>query len=203
MNRKVIIIDETKCDGCGLCVNACYDGSIKIIDGKAKLVSREYCCGMEACLPHCPADAITFEERPITDDIIGVIDDPLTKQYLAHDYQWPVKMALVPTVAGYFKDAHLIIASDCTAFIYNDFNGSLPKKRATLIMCPKLDVIDYAEKLYEILNYNDIKTLTVVSVKVPCCDGLIFAAQSAVERCGKNIPLRDIHVDISGKVVRG
>ena len=163
MIRKIIRIDEEKCNGCGACADACHEGAIQMIGGKARLTREDYCDGLGDCLPACPANAITFEEREAP-----AYDQAAVKEHLAKTQnQWPVQLKLVPTQAPYFDDSDLLIAADCTAYAYADFHRQFSKNRITLIGCPKLDAVDYTEKLAEILKSNDIRSLTSCAWKSP------------------------------------
>ena len=156
MIRKIIKIDEEKCNGCGVCANACHEGAIEMIDGKAKLTREDYCDGLGDCLPGCPTGAITFEEReaPAYDQAAVLAAKKLS--------QWPVQIKLVPVTAPYYEDANLLIAADCTAYAYGNFHADFIRKHITLIGCPKLDNVDYTEKLTQIIANNNIKSVTIV-----------------------------------------
>ena len=197
MIRKIIHIDEEKCDGCGACVNACHEGAIQMIGGKARLTREDYCDGLGDCLPACPANAITFEEREAP-----AYDQAAVKEHLAKTQnQWPVQLKLVPTQAPYFDDSDLLIAADCTAYAYADFHRQFSKNRITLIGCPKLDAVDYTEKLAEILKSNDIRSLTVVRMEVPCCGGIEYAAKEALKASGRSIPCQVVTIGINGTIL--
>lgn len=202
MIRKIIKIDEEKCNGCGACATACHEGAIDIIDGKAKLTRENYCDGLGDCLPQCPKDAITFEEReaPAYDEA-AVLMSKQSKTPASCLAQWPCQIKLVPVSAPYFAGADLLIAADCTAYAYANFHADFMKGRVTLIGCPKLDVVDYSEKLTEILKYNDIKSVTLLRMEVPCCGGLEMAAKKALQDSGKQIPLQIFTVSIDGKLL--
>ena len=195
MIRKIIRIDEEKCNGCGLCATACHEGAIAIIEGKAKLVRENFCDGLGDCLPGCPTDAITFEEREAPD-----YDEEAVMR--AREFQsknWPVQIKLAPTTAPYFEDANLLIGADCTAFAYADFYKEFITNRITLIGCPKLDSIDYSEKLAEIFKNNRIASITLVRMEVPCCGGMTLAIKRAMEKAGKDIPFQVVTIGINGK----
>lgn len=233
MKRKIITIDEEKCNGCGLCAQACHEGAIGMEGGKAKLLRDDYCDGLGDCLPVCPTDAISFEEREAAAyDAKAVkknmetrealpcgcpgtqsrtIDRPAAEQAApaapqacameSQLSQWPVQLRLVPVNAPYFKDAHLLIAADCTAFACGNFHNDFIRGKITLIGCPKLDEADYAEKLTEILKNNDIKSVSVVRMSVPCCGGIAQAAMEALKNCGKMIPWSVTVIDTDGSVI--
>ena len=178
MVRRVIQIDEEKCNGCGICAEACHEGAIGIVDGKAKLLRDDYCDGLGDCLPNCPVGAISFIER-----------------------EWPVQIKLAPVNAPYFDGAKLLIAADCTAYAYGSFHQDFIRGKVTLIGCPKLDDVDYSEKLTEIIRNNDIKSVTVVRMEVPCCGGIEMAAKKALQNSGKFIPWQVVTISIDGKIL--
>lgn len=180
MEKKIIIIDEEKCIGCGLCASTCKESAIGIVNGKAKLMHEDYCDGIGNCLPVCPTHAISFKNntRPLN--------------------QWPVQIKLVSPAAPYFKDANLLISADCCAYAYSDFNKKYMEGKITIIGCPKLDNEDYAEKLTAILKHNDIKSVTVARMEVPCCSGLESAVRVALQNCGDTIPCQVVTVFIDG-----
>lgn len=193
MIRRIINIDAEKCNGCGACARACHEGAIDIVDGKARLTRENYCDGLGDCLPECPTGAITFEEReaPAYDET-AVLAAKQKKQ-------WPYQIKLVPVSAPYFKGAELLIAADCTAYAYANFHNDYMKGRITLIGCPKLDAVDYSAKLTEILKYNDIKSVTLLRMEVPCCGGLEAAAKKALQDSGKTIPLQVVILSTDGE----
>lgn len=193
MIRRIINIDAEKCNGCGACARACHEGAIDIVDGKARLTRENYCDGMGECLPECPTGAITFEEReaPAYDEA-AVLAAKQKKQ-------WPYQIKLVPVSAPCFKGAELLIAADCTAYAYANFHNDYMKGRVTLIGCPKLDAVDYSAKLTEILKYNDIKSVTLLRMEVPCCGGLEAAAKKALQDSGKTIPLQVVILSTDGE----
>lgn len=231
MIRKVIKIDEEKCTGCGLCANTCHEGAIGIINGKAKLLRDDYCDGFGDCLPSCPAGAISFEEReaaaydekavnahkevkhafsgcpgsmakvfhrqstvaPVKENNINSMDSELM--------QWPVQIKLVSPKAPYFDNANLLIAADCTAFSYGNFHKKFIKNHIVLIGCPKLDDVDYSEKLTEIISNNNIKSINVVRMEVPCCGGIENAVKKALINCGKMIPWQVTVISTDGEIV--
>lgn len=201
MIRKIISIDKEKCNGCGLCVTACHEEAIGLIDGKAQLLRDDYCDGLGDCLPACPMGAITFEEREAAEyDEKAVLENKLKRQEQQKELtmnsclnQWPVQIKLVPVNAPYFESAHLLIAADCTAYAYGNFHNQFIKNRIILVGCPKLDSEDYSEKLMKILKENTIKSITVVRMEVPCCSGLELAVKRALVSSGKMIPWH-IHV---------
>lgn len=206
MIRKIIVIDEEKCDGCGLCASACHEGAIGIVNGKAKLLREDYCDGLGDCLPACPRKAIAFElrEAPAYNEK-AVLE--AKKQKAAADVpsclvNFPVQIKLVPPNAPYFNGADLLIAADCTAFAYGNFHRDFMAGRITLVGCPKLDGVNYAEKLTEIFENNDVRSVTVVRMTVPCCGGLPFAVETALRNAGKDIPLSVITVTPDGKTIK-
>ena len=198
MIRKIIHIDEDKCNGCGICATACHEGAIDIIDGKAKLVRENFCDGLGDCLPACPTGAITFEEReaPAYDEA-AVMKAKQSDRTLMN---WPVQIKLVPVCAPYFFGADLLIAADCTAYAYAGFHREFLKDRVTLIGCPKLDAIDYSTKLTEIVRNNNIRSVTIVRMEVPCCGGLEMAAANALKASGKLIPWQVVTITVEGKI---
>ena len=231
MIRKIIKIDEEKCNGCGACAAACHEGAIEMIDGKAKLTREDYCDGLGDCLPACPTSAITFEEReaPAYDETAVLAakekkasaplpcgcpgtqskainrdtcecsstSAPVSSQLR----QWPVQIKLVPVNAPYFDGANLLVAADCTAYAYGNFHNEFIRNRITLIGCPKLDEGDYTEKLTAIIKNNDIKSVTVVRMEVPCCGGIENAVKRALMASGKFIPWRVVTVTTDGRLV--
>ena len=229
MIRRIIKIDENKCNGCGACANACHEGAIEMIDGKARLTRENYCDGLGDCLPACPTGAITFEEReaPAYDedavkaaknkkaDIPCGCPSSFSKRIereaatqpaggfasFSRLSQWPVQIKLVSVNAPYFNGADLLIAADCTAYAYGAFHEDFIRGRIALIGCPKLDAVDYTEKLAQILTANDIKTVTVTRMVVPCCGGLEYAVKRAIALSGKNIPLRVATISTEGKIL--
>ncbi len=231
MLRKIIQIDEEKCNGCGACAAACHEGAIGMVDGKAKLLRDDYCDGLGDCLPACPTGAITFTEReaaaydekavaahrtqPVAPLACGC---PGTQSRTLHPAapqentsasaprtsqltQWPVQIKLAPVNAPYFQNAKLLVAASCSAFSYGDFHDRFIKNHVTLIGCPKLDGVDYAEKLSAILINNDIQSVTVVRMEVPCCGGLTQAVVKALQASGKMIPWQVITLSTDGRVL--
>ena len=198
MIRKIIHIDEDKCNGCGICATACHEGAIDIIDGKAKLVRENFCDGLGDCLPACPTGAITFEER----EAPSYHESPVMKAKHSDRtlMKWPVQIKLVPVCAPYFDGADLLIAADCTAYAYAGFHREFLKDRVTLIGCPKLDAIDYSTKLNEIVRNNNIRSVTIVRMEVPCCGGLEMAAANALKASGKLIPWQVVTITVEGKI---
>ena len=236
MIRKIIKINEEKCNGCGACAAACHEGAIEMIDGKAKLTRENYCDGLGDCLPQCPTDAITFEEReaPAYDEAAVLaakkkksaennVKIPhsgcpgMQVRQIRHDEpeassscaaagksqlgQWPCQIKLAPVNAPYFNGAKLLIAADCTAYAYANIHGDYMKGKITLIGCPKLDSVDYSEKLTDIIKNNDIKSVTVLRMEVPCCGGLEAAAKKALQESGKFIPWHVVTISIDGKIL--
>ncbi len=205
MIRKIIQIDEEKCNGCGACAQACHEGAIGMVDGKARLLRDDYCDGLGDCLPTCPTGAITFVEREA-----AAYDEKAVKASQARNAsvvtdsqlsQWPVQIKLAPVNAPYFHEANLLIAADCTAYAYGNFHNRFIKNRITLIGCPKLDGVDYAEKLAAIIRENDIKQVTVVRMEVPCCGGLEYAVKRALQASGKTIPWQIVVISTDGKII--
>ena len=195
MIRKIIKIDEEKCNGCGVCANACHEGAIEMIDGKAKLTREDYCDGLGDCLPGCPTGAITFEEReaPAYDQAAVLAAKKLS--------QWPVQIKLVPVTAPYYEDANLLIAADCTAYAYGNYHDDFIRKHITLIGCPKLDNVDYTEKLTQIIANNNIKSVTIVRMEVPCCGGIEHAVKNALQESGKFIPWNVMTISTDGRIL--
>lgn len=235
MVRRVIQIDEEKCNGCGICAEACHEGAIGIVDGKAKLLRDDYCDGLGDCLPNCPVGAISFIEREAAAYDEAAVQENKKKQMQAMGQapvggcpssrmrqlerkpaeenqnagspvssqlrQWPVQIKLAPVNAPYFDGAKLLIAADCTAYAYGSFHQDFIRGKVTLIGCPKLDDVDYSEKLTEIIRNNDIKSVTVVRMEVPCCGGLEHAAVTALKNSGKFIPWNVVTISIDGKIL--
>ena len=214
MPRKIIKIDEHLCVGCSLCVRACKEEAIKLVDGRARLVREDYCDGLGNCLPVCPVNAISFRGEPEQDNTYAcpeVSSKPLERNPTSepppytraqtHLNQWPVQIKLVSSRADYFRDAHLLVSADCSAFACGNFHGDYMKDRITIIGCPKLDEVDYCEKLTAILRENDIKSLCVVRMEVPCCAGIAKAAKTAIEDCAKQLPWQTVTLSIEGEVL--
>ena len=201
MIRKIIHIDEDKCNGCGLCAGACHEGAIEIIDGKAKLVREHFCDGLGDCLPSCPTGAITFEEReaPAYDEKAVMQAKQEKRKKLSN---WPVQIKLAPLQAPYFDGADLLIAADCTAYAYAEFQKQFAEDRVVLIGCPKLDAVDYSEKLKEIVSNNRIKSVIIVRMEVPCCGGIEMAAKRALQESGKIIPWQVVTISVDGTILK-
>ncbi len=220
MIRRIITIDESKCNGCGLCAEACHEGAIGIVDGKAKLLREDYCDGLGDCLPACPMNAISFEEReaPAYNEAAVLAakkakEAPLpcgcpgsacqSVQPMASCLtNFPVQIKLLPPNAPYFDGADLLIAADCTAYSYAGFHNDFMKNRVTLIGCPKLDAVDYSEKLTQIFKHNSIRSVTVTRMTVPCCGGLSHAVKTALAQSGKNIPLTIVTISPDGRIIK-
>ncbi|MBR6697690.1 MAG: 4Fe-4S binding protein [Lachnospiraceae bacterium] len=203
MIRKIIKIDEDKCNGCTACATACHEGAIEMINGKAKLTREDYCDGLGDCLPACPTGAITFEEReaPAYDEAAVLAAKQLSTVSSSQLKSWPVQIKLAPINAPYFNNANLLIAADCTAYAYGNFHNEFIKGNITLIGCPKLDAVDYADKLTAIIANNNIKSITVTRMEVPCCGGIENAVKRALQNSGKSIPLKIVTISIDGKIL--
>ena len=200
MKRRIIKIDEEKCNGCGLCAEACHEGAIGMVNGKARLLRDDYCDGLGDCLPVCPADAISFEEREAAAYDEAAVQANMAAKHGSQLRQWPVQIKLAPVNAPYFDGADLLISADCAAYACGDFHRKFMKDKVTLIGCPKLDMVDYSEKLTEIISSNDIRSITVARMEVPCCGGIEYAARQAVSDSGRDIPLDIVTVGIDGKI---
>ena len=238
MGKKIIVINEEKCIGCGLCAKACKQSAIEMVDGKAKVVREDYCDGLGNCLPVCPVGAISFmdsdENNTVknvasipastpaklpcgcpgtlskkiarkTTNIIdstnkncasGTVIDPQTELN-----QWPVQIKLVPVTAPYFENANLLVAADCSAFAYGNFHNKFMRNKITVIGCPKLDVGDYTDKLTAIITENNIKSVTVVRMEVPCCGGIESAVINALRNSGKMIPWQVVVIGVDGNII--
>lgn len=206
MIRRVIQIDEEKCNGCGLCAEACHESAIGMVNGKARLLRDDYCDGLGDCLPGCPTGAITFVEREAAAyDEAAVMENKRRKEAAgtapSQLGQWPCQIKLVAVNAPYFDQADLLIAADCTAYAYAQMHEDFMKGRITLIGCPKLDMVDYHEKLAQIFTSHEIRSITLVRMEVPCCGGLEQAAKKAIEKSGKAIPLQVATISISGNLL--
>lgn len=229
MVRRIIEIDQEKCNGCGACAAACHEGAIGMVDGKAKLLREDYCDGLGDCLPACPTGAISFEEREAPAYDHAAVMAAKARQQEARPAgcqgsraqairrpgpeavsavpaesqlsQWPVQIKLVPVSAPYFDGAKLLVAADCTAYAYGAFHRDFIRGRVTLIGCPKLDEGDYAEKLTAILRENDIRSITVVRMEVPCCGGIENAVKRALQQCGKLIPWQVVVISTDGRML--
>ena len=220
MIRRIITIDEAKCNGCGLCADACHEGAIGIVGGKAKLLREDYCDGLGDCLPACPMNAIAFEEReaPAYNEAAVLAAKKAKEtpqpcgcpgsacqsvQPLSSQLQnFPVQIKLLPPNAPYLDNADLLIAADCTAYAYGNFHQDFMKNRVTLIGCPKLDMVDYSEKLTEIFRGNHIRSVTLTRMTVPCCGGLAMAVKRAIEQSGRQIPLNIVTISPNGQIIR-
>ena len=235
MKRRIIHIEESRCNGCGLCAAACHEGAIEMVNGKARLTREDYCDGLGDCLPACPTGAITFVEREaaaydeqavmenkqrkmrkegmtlpfgcpgsqsrnIQRQDASAVETPQAQQ-TSRLSQWPVQIKLAPLSAPYFDGADLLVAADCTAYAFGDFHRRFIRGRITLIGCPKLDSVDYTEKLTEILACNRFNSVTVVRMEVPCCGGLEFAAKTALQQSGKFIPWQVVTISTDGRIL--
>lgn len=224
MIRRMIQIDQQKCNGCGLCVTACHEGAIALIGGKAYLARENFCDGFGDCLPGCPTGAITFVEReaPAYDEaavlrakaekagahmgcpgsrLQGRTPEAPTEGHCPSQLrQWPVQIKLVPVTAPWFRDSDVLVAADCTAYVYGDFHRDFLRGKILLVGCPKLDAVDYSEKLTQIFGANSIRSVTVLRMEVPCCGGLERAVKTAVANSGKNIPVQVVTVTTDGKI---
>ena len=236
MKRRIIHIDEEKCNGCGACADACHEGAIGMVDGKAKLLRDDYCDGLGDCLPACPTGAITFEEREAAAyDEEAVMKNKMEKMqkerqripsgcpgsqakavrkehqeqiygqaspvFVSQLRQWPVQIKLAPVNAPYFNGAKLLVAADCTAYAYAGFHDRFMKDHITLVGCPKLDMVDYSEKLTEIIRQNEIKSVSVVRMEVPCCSEIVNAVKTALMNSGKFVPWSVTVLSIDGNIV--
>ena len=232
MIRKIIHIDDAKCNGCGACANACHEGAIQMVDGKAKLMREDFCDGFGDCLPNCPTGAINFEEREAPEYDAAAVKKAQEEKKMNETKhagcpgsavaqfertvaptastaakpvsrlaQWPCQIKLVPTQAPFFDGAKLLIAADCTAYAYASIHEDFMRGKTTIIGCPKLDAVDYSEKLTAILRDNDIKSVTILRMEVPCCGGLQYAAQTALKASGKFIPWQVVTISRDGQIV--
>ena len=232
MIRKIIHIDEEKCNGCGLCASACHEGAIEMVDDKAKLVREDFCDGFGDCLPNCPTGAISFEEREAPEYDEAAVKASKAAKAAHHHHeggcpgsnvrqfergegesvpqsirpvsrlgQWPCQIKLVPTQAPFFDGAKLLIAADCTAYAYASMHEDFMRGKVTIIGCPKLDAVDYTEKLTTIIRDNDIKSVTIVRMEVPCCGGLQRAAENALKNSGKFIPWQVVTISVDGRIL--
>lgn len=234
MVRDIITIDRDLCNGCGICVTACHEGALQIVDGKAELISESYCDGLGACLPKCPTNAIKIEKRECAEfdeeavkmnmeaaikvdlpcgcpgsnakkierrqEVTAPVNSP-KPEAVSELMQWPVQIKLVPVNAPYFNNANLLVAADCSAFAHADFHSKFMKNKITIIGCPKLDNADYSEKLAAIIANNNIKSVTVVRMEVPCCGGIVAAVKNALIMSGKMIPWSQVIIGTDGTII--
>lgn len=199
MKRRMIEINREACNGCGLCVDACHEGAIGLVQGKAQLMRDDYCDGLGDCLPHCPTGAISFVEKETVPYDAEAVKAHLDARRLQN---WPVQIKLAAPNAPYFQDCDLLIAADCTAYAYAGFHERFVQNRVTVIGCPKLDNIDYSVKLAAILQCNDIRSITVTRMEVPCCGGLTAMVEKAVAMSGKQIPVSIQTISIDGRLLK-
>ena len=199
MKRRMIEINREECNGCGLCVDACHEGAIGLVQGKAQLMRDDYCDGLGDCLPHCPTGAISFVEKETVPYDAEAVKAHLDARKLQN---WPVQIKLAAPNAPYFQDCDLLIAADCTAYAYAGFHERFVQNRVTVIGCPKLDNIDYSVKLAAILQCNDIRSITVTRMEVPCCGGLTAMVEKAVAMSGKQIPVSIQTISIDGRLLK-
>lgn len=229
MIRKIIKIDQERCNGCGLCAKACHEGAIGMKNGKAVLLREDYCDGLGDCLPACPTGAISFEEREALAYDEKAVEEAkksaalpcgcpvsMAKRIQREETcectapaanpsqlrQWPVQIKLAPVNAPYFNGAHLLVAADCTAYAYGQFHNDFIRNRVVLVGCPKLDMVDYSEKLTAILSSNDIQSVTCVRMEVPCCGGIEHAVRHALQASGKWIPWQVVTISTDGRILR-
>lgn len=235
--RDIVVIDEEKCNGCGLCVPSCAEGAIRVVDGKARLIREDYCDGLGACLGHCPQGALRIERREAAEFDEAAVQkhmargeepsypnhlgcpgsrtvympereasessSPLNGEVPSELRQWPVELALVSPKAPYFADADLILAADCVPFAYGDFHRRFLRGRRLAVGCPKLDdVSSYIDKLADIIAYNNLRSLTIVHMEVPCCSGLVWIARQAMELSGKSVAVHEVVIGIDGTIVQ-
>ena len=216
MIRRIIHIDTERCNGCGACAQACHEGAIAMVNGKAQLMREDYCDGLGDCLPACPMDAISFEEREApaydAEAVRRAQEAAAARREAAAERterttvqsrltNWPVQIRLAPVQAPCFDGAELLIAADCTAYAFADFHERFLAGRVALVGCPKMDAVQYADKLRQILSGNDVRSLTVVRMEVPCCGGIEYAASMALEQSGKRIPLCVVTLSIDGRIL--
>lgn len=246
--RKIVHIDEEKCNGCGLCIPNCAEGALQIVDGKAKLVKDIYCDGLGACLGHCPQDAITiiereadeFDEKAVEEHLKSQNKNDEAKNNVGHQHvhhhghhigggcpgsqlrqfnrasnenqnvnvasrlrQWPVQLSLVPPTAPYLNGADLLITADCVPFAYGNYHNDFLKDRAVVVGCPKLDDIEYyTDKLTDIIKLNNLESITVLKMEVPCCSGMMYAAKTARDRAGSDVPIKVVTIGIEGDIIK-
>lgn len=237
MIRKIVNIDSKKCNGCGLCITACHEGALQLVDGKASLISDVYCDGLGDCLPQCPTDAIKIIEREAEEFDEVLVNERMeklkaekenkvpsgcpstqTKLFIRKESkksnneetnvvlksqlrQWPCQIQLAPVNAPYFKNADILIAADCTAYAYADIHNKFMKNKVTLIGCPKLDNTNYSEKIAEILNNNNINSITILRMEVPCCGGIVNSVKTAMQNSGKIVPWQIVTVSTEGEII--
>ena len=230
MMRKIITIDREKCSGCGLCVSACHEGAIGMVGGKAELLRDDYCDGLGNCLPVCPTGAISFEEREAAEyneaevkknirqqelpcgcpgthsktiqrEAAAAPEEPVSPAVPSKLKQWPLQIKLVPVNAPYFENANLLVSADCSAYACGNFHHDFMHNKITIIGCPKLDEGDYSEKLLAIFKANNIKSVTVTRMEVPCCGGIENAVKAALQQSGKMIPWQVVTIGTDGRIL--
>lgn len=221
MLRKIISIEQEMCDGCGLCVEACHERAIGIVDGKATLLREDYCDGLGDCLPACPQNAITFVEKEALEydeealeetsecETCEIEEEPIVSfeslQDVVEEYseltQWPVKIQLAAVNASFFENADLLIAADCAAYAYAGFHQKFMQDRVTLIGCTKLSDYDYVEKLTNIFKENDIQSICIVKMEVYCCRGIEKVVMKAIDASEKDIPVQVVTISADGRII--
>jgi len=197
MTKTKVRIDENLCIGCGACVKGCHGGALQIIDGKARIINEDYCDGLGACLGECSVGAITLEEREIEQRE----EQPCCNVFTPLN-QFPIQLRLVNPNAAFLKNSDLVLAADCTAFVYSKFHNQFMKNNSIAVACPKLDNAAelYVEKLTAMIDHASINTLTVILMEVPCCSGLLHIARQAQANANRKIPLKKVVIGINGNI---